>query len=343
MHLESRKILSVSFLILVVLTKAAFTFGLEGSKKTLPSHPIHTYSIVARDTLTGEMGVAVQSHWFSVGSVVPWAEAGVGAVATQSFAEVLYGPLGLELMKSGKTAPEALKELLSKDENSAIRQVAMIDANGNVACHTGDKCIPEAGHIIGNNYSVQANLMLNNKVWTEMASAFEKTKGSLAERMIASLEAGQTAGGDIRGMQSAAIIVVRGKSTGKSWEDKILDLRVEDHPEPLKELKRLYNTAKAYEHMDKGDKAIEENDTEMALKEYGTAEKMVPDNLEMKFWHAVSLVTIGKVDESLPIFEEIFTKDANWAILVKRLPQVDLLPKDEEILEKILSVSGKKK
>ena len=144
-------------------------------------------------------------------------------------------------------------------------------------------------------------------------------------------------------MQSAAIIVVRGKSTGKSWEDKILDLRVEDHPEPLKELKRLYNTAKAYEHMDKGDKAIEKNDTEMASKEYGTAEKMVPDNLEMKFWHAVSLVTIGKVDESLPIFKEIFAKDANWAILVKRLPQVDLLPKDEEILEKILSVSAKKK
>ena len=330
-------------LILVVLTKATFTLTLGESKEILPSHPIHTYSIVARDTATGEMGVAVQSHWFSVGPVVPWAEAGVGAVATQSFAEISYGPLGLELMKSGKTAPEALKELLSKDKNSSVRQVAMIDANGNVACHTGDKCIPEAGHIIGNNYSVQANLMLNDKVWPEMASAFVKTKGSLAQRMLASLEAGQKAGGDIRGMQSAAIIVVRGKSTGKPWEDKILDLRVEDHPEPLKELKRLYNIALAYEHMDKGDKAIEVNDTEMALKEYATAEKMVPDNLEMKFWHAISLVNIGKVDESLPIFKEIFTKNPNWAILVKRLPMVDLLPKDEKIIEKILSVSAKKR
>ena len=210
--------------------------------------PVHTFSIVARDSVTGELGVAVQSHWFSVGPLVPWAEAGVGAVATQSFVDPAYGPLGLELMRSGKTARQALDGLLASDPNQAVRQVAMVDAKGNVAAHTGKKCIPAAGHIEGEQFTCEANLMLNDKVWPAMAKAYRETKGDLAERMLAALDAAQFVGGDIRGKQSAAILIVAGTSTGKPWNDRTMDLRVEDSPDPLKELRRLVNIHRAYQH-----------------------------------------------------------------------------------------------
>ncbi|OGC80042.1 MAG: Zn-dependent protease [candidate division Zixibacteria bacterium RBG_16_43_9] len=305
----------------------------------LKSYPCHTYSIVARDSVTGEMGVAVQSHYFSVGPVVPWAEAGVGAVATQSLVDVTYGPLGLDLMRAGRTAQDALKALLAGDKNNAVRQVAMIDASGNVAAHTGDKCIPAAGHIVGKNYSVQANLMLDDKVWPAMAKAFENTKGSLTERMLAALDAAQAEGGDIRGKQSAAILIVKGKSTGKPWQDKVLDLRVEDNPEPLKELRRLVKIAEAYHHSDLGDLALEKKDLKTALKEYAEAKRLYPESIELKFWEATALVNNGRVKESLPIFKEIFEKEPIWKELVKRLPQVDMLPKDEKVIKKILDVT----
>src|SRR5216684_724851 len=247
--------------------------------------PLHTFSIVARDSVTGEIGVAVQSHWFSVGPLVPWAEAGVGAVATQSFVDPAYGPLGLELMRAGKSAKQALDGILASDGAPDVRQVAMVDAHGNVAAHTGAKCIPAAGHIEGEQFTVEANLMLNDKVWPAMAKAYRETKGDLAERMLAALDAAQSVGGDIRGKQSAAILIVSGKSTGKSWVDRIMDLRVEDSPEPLPELRRLVNVHRAYQHENAGDLAVEKHDVEGALREYGAAEKMIPDNPEMKYWH----------------------------------------------------------
>src|SRR5262245_8060205 len=181
------------------------------------SRPCHTFSIVARDPKTGELGVAVQSHYFSVGPIVPWAEPGIGAIATQSIVEVSYGPKGLDLMRSGKSAPDALAELLKADAGREVRQVAMIDSKGRVAAHTGGKCIPDAGHRIGTNYSCQANLMANDKVWPAMAAAFESAQGDLADRMLAALEAAQRAGGDIRGKQSAAIVVVSGKPSTQPW------------------------------------------------------------------------------------------------------------------------------
>ncbi len=300
--------------------------------------PVHTFSIVARDSVTGELGVAVQSHWFSVGPLVPWAEAGVGAVATQSFVDPAYGPLGLELMRSGKTARQALDGLLASDPNQAVRQVAMVDAKGNVAAHTGKKCIPAAGHIEGEQFTCEANLMLNDKVWPAMAKAYRETKGDLAERMLAALDAAQSVGGDIRGKQSAAILIVSGTSTGKPWNDRIMDLRVEDSPEPLKELRRLVNVHRAYQHENAGDLAVEKNDVEGALREYGLAETMNPENLEMKYWHAVSLVNVGKLEESLPIFKTVFQGDSNWIELTSRLPKVDLLKVDEAGLKKILSM-----
>src|SRR5688572_7186258 len=192
---------------LSVLTCSLLISGVAAAQPASPLRPVHTYSIVARDLATGELGVAVQSHWFSVGSIVSWAEAGVGAVATQSFADPSYGKLGLDLMRAGRSAPDALKGLLAGDEGREVRQVAMIDAQGRVDAWTGGKDIPAAGHIVGKNYSVQANLMLNDKVWPAMARAFENTKGDLADRMLAALDAAQAVGGDIRGRQSAALIV----------------------------------------------------------------------------------------------------------------------------------------
>ena len=303
--------------------------------------PVHTFSIVARDSVTGEIGVAVQSHWFSVGSEVTWAEAGVGAVATQSLVDPAYGPLGLELMHGGKTAHEALAGLLASDPGRDVRQVAMIDIRGNVATHTGSKCIPSAGHITGRNYSVQANLMLNDRVWPAMSKAFENTSGDLAERMLAALDAGQAAGGDIRGRQSAAILIVKGSSSGRPWADRVMELRVEDHPDPLKELRRLVDLHRAYQHMNNGDLAVEHQDVDGALREYGAAEKMFPDNLEMKFWHAVALVNVGRLEQSLPLFREVFAGDINWATLTPRLPAVGQLNADAETIRKILAVAPK--
>ncbi|MDZ7291697.1 MAG: DUF1028 domain-containing protein [candidate division KSB1 bacterium] len=307
------------------------------------SRPVHTYSIVARDPATGQLGVAVQSHWFSVGPLVPWAEAGVGAVATQSFVDPAYGPLGLELMRAGKTAKQALEGLLKSDPGEEVRQVAMIDAKGNVAAHTGSKCIPAAGHLIGDNFSVQANLMLNDKVWPAMAEAYKNTNGDLADKMLAALDAAQAVGGDIRGKQSAAILIVSGTNTGRPWVDRLMDLRVEDHPEPLKELRRLVNVHRAYQHMNAGDLAVEHGDYAKAMQEYAAAKAMMPDNLEMIYWHAVNLVNIGKLEESLPLFKKIFAGDPNWAELTPRLPKVDLLKVDETQLQKILSVAPKAK
>jgi uncharacterized Ntn-hydrolase superfamily protein len=300
---------------------------------------VHTYSIVARDPETGEMGVAVQSHWFSVGSLVTWGEAGVGVVATQSLIDVSYGPLGLAMMKAGRSAPQALAALKVADPHPEIRQVAMIDAKGNVAAHTGEKCIPDAGHIAGENFSVQANLMLNRKVWPAMAEAYRNTQGDLADRMLAALEAAQSVGGDIRGQQSAAILIVKGESTGQPWADTVMELRIEDHPAPVQELKRLVRVHRAYQHMNRGDLAIEQGDVEAALREYSAAEALFPGNVEMKFWHAVSLVNAGRVEDSLPLFKEIFAADRNWAILLPRLPQVNLLDADAETLERILAAT----
>jgi len=310
----------------------------------MPLRPVSTYSIVARDPATGELGVAVQSHWFSVGTVVPWAEAGVGAVATQSFVDPSYGKLGLDLMRAGRGAPDALKGLLAADSGSAVRQVGMIDAQGRVAAHTGERCIAAAGHIAGENFSVHANMMEKDTVWPAMARAYRETKGDLAARMMAALEAAEAAGGDIRGKQSAALIVVSGKPTGKPWVDRKFDLRVDDHPRPLEELKRLLTLQRAYNLMNEGDLAIERNDTKAALEAYSGAEALAPGNAEMVFWHAVSLVNVGRVDESLPLFQKTFKMDARWRELLLRLPKAGLLPEDPKLLGKLTGTGtpGKK-
>ena len=299
----------------------------------------HTYSIVARDPQTGEMAVGVQSHWFSVGTVVSWGKSGVGVVATQSFVNPALGPDGLELMEQGITAPEALKRLLEEDGGRDFRQVAFLDAHGKVEAYTGAKCIEWAGHFVGENFSVQANMMLNDRVIPAMRAAFEgNPQLPLAERVLEAMKAAEAAGGDIRGRQSAALLVVNGNPAPHPSQDKLIDLRVDDHPVPLEELERLLKVHRAYTHMNNGDLAMEAGDMQKAMEEYGAAEKMFPENLEMKFWKAVGLANSGKVTESIPIFEEVFQKDPNWKELARRLPPPGLLNVSETDLERILSL-----
>lgn len=327
--------------------------------------PVNTYSIVARDPESGQMGVAVQSHWFSVGQIVPWAEAGVGAVATQSFVDPSYGKLGLDLLRAGKSAPVALRGLLVADGSCEVRQVGMVDAAGNVATFTGSRDIEAAGGIAANpigeparvecgaaggmiqagrDFAVQANLMASDTVWPAMAKAFAGAKGDLAERMLAALDAAQVAGGDIRGKQSAALVVVTAKPTGKVWQDRVFDLRVDDHAEPLAELRRLVAVQRAYNHMNAGDLAVEHKDNEAALREYAAAEKLaastpgIPQSrqAEMMYWHAVALVSMKRVDEALPLFARAFALEPSWRELTPRLRRAGLLPDDAVLIERIV-------
>ncbi len=322
---------------LILLATVLFISLLMGQTNFVDKF-VNTYSIIAVDSTTGDIGAAVQSHWFSVGSNVIWAEAGIGAVATQSLINPEFGPKGLQLMKSGKSVSEAIDILIKGDEGRDYRQVALIDAQGNSSVFTGSKCIPEAGHIHGKYFSVQANLMLRNTVWQAMENAFKKTEAPLAERLVVALEAAEAEGGDLRGKQSAALLVVRGKSTGQVWKDRSIDLRVEDHPNPLKELKRLLKIHRAYQHMNAGDLAIEKGDEQTALREYRMAENMLPERLEVKYWHAVSLVNIGQIEQALPMFQEIFRKDKNWKVLTPRLIKPGILIVEHNELEKILEL-----
>lgn len=268
-----------------------------------------------------------------------WAEAGVGAVATQSIVEGSYGPLGLELMRAGKSAPGALKALLAADDRADVRQVAMVDAQGEVAVHTGEHCIAEAGHHVGVQFSTQANMMLKDTVWDVMADAYGATKGDLADRLLAALEAAEKEKGDIRGRQSAALVVVRPKSTGRLWEDRVFDLRVEDHHDPVRELKRLVQLSRAYQHMNRGDELIAKGDLNAARIEYGSAERLAPDNVEVVFWHAVTLANSGRIEEALPLFKNVFEGDRNWMTLLSRLPRSKLFPDDPTLMKKILTAS----
>ncbi|AXE20490.1 Zn-dependent protease [Runella rosea] len=298
----------------------------------------HTFSIVARDEKTGEIAVGVQSHWFSVGTSVSWAEAGVGAVATQSFTNKSFGIRGLALLKEGKTAQQALDILLSDDPGKEVRQVGIVDAKGNVANFTGKNCVDFAGDLKGKNYAVQSNMMLTNEVPVAMAKSFEaNTRLPLAERVLEALKAAQKVGGDIRGKQSAAILVVKGEATGKPWdENHLVDLRVDDHADPLVEMERLLKTHRAYEHMNNGDLAIENNNMTLAMQEYGAAMKMFPKNLEMQYWTAITLANGGNVQKASVMLQAIYAKEPNWRKMTKRLPKAGLLTVKEKELNLLL-------
>ncbi len=324
--------------LIAVLNVFLFLVPLQAEEE-MSRRPVATYSIVARDSTTGQLGVAVQSHWFSVGPIVPWVEPGVGAVATQSLVDPAYGPLGLNLMRMGRTAPEALKALVSTDEGAEIRQVAMVDANGNVAAHTGKRAIYAAGHQTGTQYSVQANLMEKPTVWAAMSKAYESSTGDLAERMLAALEAAEAEGGDIRGRQSAAILIVGPENTNRPWADRLFDLRVEDHPNPVAELRRLVTLQRAYLKLNEGDEWIGKGDIEKAFAAYRTATEIVPDkatNGEAAFWVGVTLAEKGKPDQAIPYLARAYKQDKRWAELLPRLPASELLPDDPDLINRLV-------
>lgn len=315
-----------------------FAISLNTAAQTVkPSELAHTFSIVARDARTGEMGVAVQSHWFSVGTVVSWGEAGVGVVATQSFVNKSFGLRGLDLLKQGKSPQEALDQLLSDDTGKEFRQVAILDTKGRVATYTGKNCLESAGHLNGENFSVQANMMLNDKVVPAMEKAWKENAAlPLAERMVEVLKSAQKAGGDIRGKQSAALLVVSPVNTGKPWDDRLIDLRVDDAVDPIAELARLLTVSRAYEHMNKGDLYVEKNEMAKAMDEYNQAMKMFPANLEMQYWTAITLANGKDVAKASAMLQKIYKQDANWRELTKRLPKAGLLTVSDTELKELV-------
>jgi uncharacterized Ntn-hydrolase superfamily protein len=294
-----------------------------------------TYSIVARDPRTGDLGVAVQSHWFAAG-IVCWARPGVGAVATQATALIDHGPLALDLLERGLAAEAALHARGEADEDFAVRQVAVLDASGRVAVHTGASCIPEAGHRRGDGFSCQANMMRRDTVWDAMAAAFESADGALADRLLAALDAGEAEGGDVRGRQAARVLVVRAEPTGRPWEDVLLDVRVDDHPEPLPELRRLAELARAYDRLERAEELELAGDLEGALAERRAAIEASPGNPEAGFWTAVSLAASGRVEDARPLVEAAVAADPGWADLLRRLGERRLSEMTPELADALL-------
>jgi uncharacterized Ntn-hydrolase superfamily protein len=290
-----------------------------------------TYSIVARDPLDGALGVAVQSHWFSVGSVVSWARPGVGAVATQANAEIAYGPRVLELIQRGASAQAALRQLLSEDASAATRQVAVVDHSGEVAVHTGEEAIAFAGHITGEAVSCQANIMADDRVWPAMIQAFQDTEGALTERLLAALDAAEAVGGDIRGRQSAAILVV--PAEGNSWET-VIDLRVEDHEDPLVELHRLVRLHDAYGLAAQADELIAQGRHDLAAEMFQQASALAPDNHELLFWAGLGAAQAGDVDTGVQRVQAAIARQAGWRELLPRLTPATA-PSAALILERI--------
>ena len=282
-----------------------------------------TYSIVARDKRTGELGVAVQSHYFQVGPVVPWALSGVGAVATQSQVNIGYGPLGLELLRGGYTAEQALKALTTGDPQADVRQAAIVDTAGNVAAHTGGKCIPAAGHRTGDGFSCQANLMEKDTVWDAMAEAYMRSGAPLAERMMDALDAAEAEGGDIRGKQSAAMLVVSGTPTGRSWEDRVIDIRVEDAPDPLAELRRLLRVKRAYMAMADADHIEESGDKTGSIGKLREAIELAPEMVEIRFWAGLSMAETGDLEGGCSLIADAVRKDRRWLDTIRRLVIID--------------------
>lgn len=296
----------------------------------------HTFSIIAYDAETGELGGAVQSHWFAVGTVVLWGEAGVGMVATQSFTNPGYGPEGLALLKAGVVPKSVVDRMTKQDEGRDVRQLAVINAKGEAAAFTGRRCVPHAGHLVGSTYSVQANMMLTAEVWPAMARAFETTKGALADRLMAAMDAAQAAGGDFRGKQSAAMLVLSGSPTGRVWEDRKVDIRVDDSKDPLAELRRLLGLHHGYELVQEGDDELMKGSMKSALTKYSEADRFFAENEEMAFWHAALLSSLGQFEEALPLFRKVFATNPNWKKFTPDLARLGHLKIEKQDLERLM-------
>jgi uncharacterized Ntn-hydrolase superfamily protein len=281
-----------------------------------------TYSIVALDPATGDFGVAAQSHWFNLGPVVAWVRYGVGAVATQAAADPSYGWRGLALMAAGEDPESALREISSDDEGAEARQVAMLDASGRVAVRTGERCIAHAGHVSGDGWSVQGNLLTSSSVIEAMAAAYEASEGALAERMLTALDAAETAGGDLRGSQSAALRVVPGSQRAEDRFRLGIDLRVADHPDPLRELRRLTVVDQAYRELESADSAAEAGHSAAAIQHFETAAQLSHEP-EIGFWYAIGLAQLGRLGDAMSVFDEVVDGHPEFLEMLNRVAVVD--------------------
>jgi uncharacterized Ntn-hydrolase superfamily protein len=286
-----------------------------------------TYSIVARDPATGELGAAVQSHWFSVGSLCTWARPGVGAVATQSVVEPAHGPHALDRLADGAGAEETLAELIAADPLGAVRQVGVVDASGGVAVHTGERCIPHAGHAVGEHWSCQANMMGRETVPAAMSAAFAAAGGDLVDRLLAALDAAEGEGGDVRGRQSAALLVV--PAEGEPWLARV-DLRVEDHRDPLAELRRLVRLQRAYELAGRGDELMAADRADEAGAMYRRAAELAPESDELLFWAGLALANAGDLEAGVDAVRRAIAAHAGWAVMLDRLSP-EFAPAGDEV------------
>lgn len=291
-----------------------------------------TYSIVALDRNSGELGVAVQSRWLAAGAVVPWARPGVGAVATQSFVDARYGLVGIELLASGHAPEAALAELLTADPDPGVRQVGMVDATGRTAAHTGADCVAAAGHLMGASVTVQANMMERATVWPAMLAAFEGAQGDLTDRLFAALRAAEAEGGDVRGRQSAGILVVPGNADAKPWDVRF-DVRVDDHRHPLDELERLVSIARAYEALDEGFEALAVGEVEAAAAFMERAAALAPDDDQIRLWQAVTVFEAGDETRGRKLYRSALAVEPRAGEHLRRFAAAGQLPGRERLVD----------
>jgi uncharacterized Ntn-hydrolase superfamily protein len=299
-----------------------------------------TYSMVARDPQTGELGIAVQSRFFAVGQVVPWIEAGVGVIASQSFANPVYGFEGLRLLRAGLTPQQALDKLVSEDAGATTRQVAMLDAHGRVAVHTGASCVAAAGHAIGQHGSAQANMMARGTVWQAMVDAFERASGDLAERLLAAMQAAEREGGDMRGRQAAALIVVSGQPSAVSGGNRLFDLRVDDHPDPVGEIARLLPYTRAYQRANRAFEKASAGDLSGALEDIDACCAAYPNEPEFLVRRALFLLAFGRVDDAREMVQRAYRIHPGWAEFVLRFADARITPIPREAVEPLVAGLG---
>lgn len=326
--------------LIIAVSLCAWLFPAAAAERdhAMASRLAHTYSIVARDPGTGELGIAVQTHWFAVGDRVGWAEPGVGAVATQSFTDPSYGPLGLDLMRTGRSAQDVLDALVAMDPGREVRQVGMVDSEGRAAAFTGSRAIAEHCHHVGDGFTIHANLMENPTVCDAMLSAYETAEGDLADRMMAALRAAQGEGGDVRGRQSAALKIAPGERTDSTWNRYTYDIRVDDHEAPVEELARLLKIARTYRLFGESEGHLAAGRVDEARATFERARALSPDNHEILFWRAVSLTGRDELDEALPLYARAFELWPKWRTVVERLPASEMLPDDPALIRRILAV-----
>jgi uncharacterized Ntn-hydrolase superfamily protein len=290
-----------------------------------------TYSIVARDESTGEMGVGVQTCFLAVGSIVPWARAGVGAVATQAFAELAYGPRCLDALGAGRPAADALAEARAADPMAELRQVGVLAAGGDVAAVTGELCVHHAGHVIGDGFTAQANMVGSPDVWGAMAAAFEASAGALAWRLLAALEAGEAAGGDARGRMSAALLVVEGSPPDRPGGGTVVDLRVDRSEDPLGELGRLLDAADAFGDYDRATDHLFGGGAAAALGSIDRALEALPGEENFRLVRAGALLASGATDAGLAELRALVADRPTWEIIVRGLADRGLITLPEGV------------